>query len=400
MKTIKTLYITWLAFALLASGGIASLAHAETKTFEPSRDTYVDEALLNSSFGSIGLGTVGYQPSNSSSKITLLYFDISSIPNGTIVNSAKLTMRLGGCVGNESGVGNTSLGFYLANGSPAWTETSTYQQLSTSGSSLDIAFSQIVPCSPGSSIDFNMKEMVQYWTDRMIPNDGMILLPVNSAYWTRVFYMREATAASRPKLTIDYTIPAEEVTSPDGPAATPSPTSAPSVNTQQADSASQPIAPDLSLNAPTKLNAKQKGSELTIDLQWEKSNSDGTEAYRIFRKEMDSETVYQKIGEVDASNTTFDDTKVIAGKRYSYFVRSTRSGRESINSDTVSIDVRAEASANVATASTISTTNNSTYLYIIIALLILLVILIIILLLLHRKHRELRKKSQVIDGQV
>jgi hypothetical protein len=171
---------------------LAPAAKAESVTLEPTRDTYVNSDVPNGSYGNIGLGTVASGPGDGSSQKVLMHFDLSSIPAGSTVDSAKLTMRLGGCINSSAYAGRVSIGAYLTNGSPAWTESSTYQQLSTSGSSLEILYSQDVLCTPGSYVDFGATSLVGYWLDGTMPNDGLLL---NQGYrwWVldaRILYER------------------------------------------------------------------------------------------------------------------------------------------------------------------------------------------------------------------
>jgi len=369
---------------------------AETVTLEPSRDTYVDSASPTTSYGSIGLGTVGYQPADSTRKAVLLHFDTSSLHPGFIIDSATLTMRLGGCIGTDASLGNMSFNAFLALGGAGWSNTSTFNQVGSSGGSLELFYSKIVPCTAGSYVDFDAKELTQYWVDGVIPNDGIVLNPTTSStYWTRVFYMKEATAASRPKLVINYTVPYEEVTSPDGgeisssaDASTAGPT------TVKAQSVSKPIAPDESLNPPTKLVATQIKDSNKIELKWDKSNSDKVEQYRIYRLETGKEDVDKKIGEVLADKQQFTDETAENGKTYSYFIRSVRNNLESNNSDIVTITVENTSADKAATTQASKKDSQKNILLIVAAA--LLAALSIALLLLVLRHIKLHKKHQQI----
>lgn len=377
----------------------SNTAFAETKTLEPQRDTYVDQESPNSSYGSIGLATVGYQPATSSGKVMLLYFDTSSIPNGSVINSAKLTVRLGGCIGNTPSQGNISLGAYVTNGSANWSETSTYQQLSTSGSSLEILYSKVISCTPGSYVEFDAKELVNYWISGTVKNEGILLNPVSSTYWTRVFYTREAAASSRPKLEVDYTIPYEEVTSPDGgPISEASDAPSSSTNSSASELISQPIAPDPTLNPPTELKAEQKGTDKQIVLKWSLSNSENVNNYRIYRLEEGKKETGQKIGEVAGTESTFTDSDVSEGKSYTYYLRSVRNNLESINTEPVSIEVKGATTENNASRTKAVTKKYTSYLYALGAVLLIACIALAVLAKrhhkLHHKHKELKKSIE------
>lgn len=377
---------------------IPSVTYADTKTFEPSRDTYIDEKLPNSSYGTIGLGTIGHEVVGSYSRMVLLHFDVSSIPTGSTINSAKLSVRVGGCTGTAADLGHTSLGAYITNGSQAWSESSTYQQLSTSGSSLDGIGSQIVPCSTGSYVDLNAVELVKAWVDRIIPNDGLYLSPVGGANnWARVIYTREATAASRPKLSVDYSVPYEVVETPDGPPMT-NDSSTSNSNTATAPSISQPIDPDETLSPPTKLTATQTDTSLDVQLKWDKSQSEGVEHYRIFRVGADGTDV--KIGEVAGSEAQFTDNTAEANKQYGYYLRAVRNQKESANTDSVQIKVQSITKDATQSPEVLKKTNDQLGKWLSVSIVATLVAVTAFCMLtikhkkLHQKHKELIKAKQ------
>lgn len=384
-------------FVFILTFSLVPKINAESVSLEPTKDTYVDSANPTASYGTIGLGTVGYQPADSTRKAVLLHFDTSSLHPGYVIDSATLTLRLGGCIGTDASLGNMSFNAFLALGGSGWSNTSTFNQIGSSGGSLELFFSKIVPCVAGSYVDFDAKELTQYWVDGVIPNDGIVLNPQTSASnWTRVFYMKEATAASRPKLVINYTVPYEEVTSPDGgeiPASSETNTTKPT--TVKAQSVPEPIAPDASLNPPTKLLASQIKDTNKIELAWDKSNSDNVELYRIYRIETGKEEVDKKIGEVQASDKQqFVDNTGENGKTYSYFIRSVRNNLESANSDIVTLKIEntllTEAVATKA-AKKDSQKNN-----LLVAAGLLLVGLSAALIFLVIRHMKLHKKHQEI----
>lgn len=398
MKTIAMLRTVSAISALLIIGVffLPSTVSADSKTLEPTRDTYVDAKIPTASYGSIGLGIFGYEAAGPYSKIALMHFDTSSIPAGSVINSAKLTVRIGGCTGSGLDHGLTAIGGYITNGSPAWTESSTYQQLSTSGSSLDGIGSKIVPCLAGSYVVFYATDLVSAWVDRVVPNDGLYLSPVSGgANWTRVMYMREATSASRPKLVIDYSVPYEVVDTPDGGAPTSSSSATPATNTTKAVASSQPIDPDESLIPPTKLTATQVIKSNEVELTWEKSSSDGVEYYRIFRMEIDGDVIDTKIGEVSGTENKFIDKNTEAGKTYSYFLRAVRNQRESKNTDPVQIEIITAAKGDQKSPEVLQEANNKLNRQLILALILgaLFATAFIVLALKHRRLHHKHKAS-------
>ena len=373
------------------------VAHAESISLQPTKDTYVSSAAPTSGYGSIGLGTVSYQPPTAR-QMVLMHFDINSIPAGSNISSATLTMRIGGCINNSASAGSISSALYLTNGSPAWTEASTYQQLSTNGSSLDGFSTKTIGCTPGGYMSFEMTEAMQYLVDRSIPNDGLVLLPVGGGeYWTRVFYMREATDSSRPALKINYTIPSETVTSPDGgpiestdsseggsSAGTPT-------NSIKADKADVPLAPDLTIIPPVSITASQpKDNSKIVNLEWKKSETTDVQKYRIFRKSTGQE-VYTRIAEISADKTTYQDKDIKANTQYSYFVRAVRNEKESENSPVAIITI-SNKNPSIIQAKAAETASNYVWLFLGITVL-LLIATIIAYLRLHKKHRHLKNRE-------
>ena len=394
-RALRILFTSFILFGV-SSFISAPVASAESQILEPTRDTYVDEKIPNASYGTIGLGVVGYENASTYTKIALFHFDLNTIPAGSTISSAKLTLRLGGCTGTASGAGHMSFGGYLTTGSPAWTESSTYQQLSTSGSSLDGIGSQIVSCDPGAYIDFDVTELTKAWVDRAFPNDGLYLSPVSGgSNWTRVFYMREATASSRPKLTVNYDVPYEVVDAPDGGPLSASASPSPSTNTSKAHSNAQPIDPDESLVPPTKLTATQVSGSKEVELRWEKSSSENVEYYRIFRVDLNGNAVDTKVGEISGSENSFIDKETEAGKSYSYFVRAVRSQRESVNTDAVQITIEDSTKVSQSVPEELQKTNNQLSRQLILSL-IFAFLAVLALVILAVKHRRLHRKHKAL----
>lgn len=350
MKKIRSIAIKTLIVAAILLAPIST--QAATKTFEPTRDTYIDEALPTSSFGAIGLGTVSYQPSGELLRIMLLHFDVSSIPAGSTITSATLKLRLGGCIGGGS-TGGISLGAYTAGGAPTWTESTTYNGITGVGS-YDVLGDTTVSCTPGGYFTMNAAEVLPYWVNNTIPNDGFVLVPVQtgSTYWTRVFYMSEAASGSRPTLTVNYEVPYEEVSSPDGAPATTTGTTA---NATTATAAPQPLAADTTLAAPQQLVATQKEDPLRVSLSWKKSVTETTQGYAIYRKKGTGS--YQKIASNNADQLTYTDKDVQRGQSYSYLVRSVRDGKESESSPVATIKLQNKTQKQASAAGMASGTN-------------------------------------------
>lgn len=392
--SLKTV-LAWTGLLLIVLLTSTQKVSAATVTLEPTRDTYVDSGAPNSSYGNIGLGVVKDQPSDGSSSLILMHFDVSSIPAGSTISSAILSIKLGGCINSDPSAGRITLGGYQANGSPAWTESSTWAQLSTSGSSIDGFFSQDISCSAGSRFDLDFLPIVSYWVDGTSPNDGLLINRVNGGgYWTRVFYMSEAAAGSRPTLTVSYEPPYESVTTPDGPpessdgaSSTPSTTKKPESgsNTVVAESSPEPLAPDTSIVTPAKLTAKQVTNSSHVSLSWQASKTSDISVYRIYRK-IAGQTTYTKIAEVDKSKLSYTDTKTSLSKQHSYFVRAVRNSKESLNSPVVSITVQPQSKSTTL----VKKQEDSRLPWILAAILALLLLASLVAYkLLHKKHKKL-----------
>jgi len=187
---------------------LALPASAATVSLLPTADTYVINNNADTNFGTLDTAYISYMAGPLYAR-TLLKFDLSSIPTGSVVNSATLSLNLA-----SYGTTNTvQIGTYFANG--AWTEAgATWTNQPAVG---DVVKTQLVNFSTPQTWD--VLPAVQAWVAGTKTNDGLVIktaegagATVTDGYWTR-----EATQSSNaPTLVVDYTAPAPVVVSISG----------------------------------------------------------------------------------------------------------------------------------------------------------------------------------------
>ncbi len=234
--------MTYRLFHLTLMAGIVlvwpSLVFAALITVTPSQDAGI---FQNNTSNSLGGGTALYvgTNSNTSPRRSLVEFDLSTIPAGSIINSVQLTLTYGffagtsgapllnidlhrltadwgeGTVGTGTGLSGTGQGFAANAGDVTWSSRFFGSQLWTnpggdyagtvSASQLVGSATMDVPFKWGSTAQ--LVADVQGWVDTPSSNHGWILRgPEGAAQTGRIFYSREATNPEfAPSLTITYT---------------------------------------------------------------------------------------------------------------------------------------------------------------------------------------------------
>lgn len=179
--------------------------------FNPVADTRLDESSEDSVYGSSGyLWVSGIADARIYS---LLQFDISSIPEGSTINSVELKMY-------ASSIQNpTDTKTYLVTVSESWDENSaTWANQPSVAEGVWVGTQTL--SFPGwhswSDSDYSaLKEVVQVWIDNPSDNHGFLLFREPGTPGTTLYFSREGSAEQRPKLIIDYTLPPIDVPDPD-----------------------------------------------------------------------------------------------------------------------------------------------------------------------------------------
>ncbi len=155
--------------------------------------------------------SIGIDSINTKNIRALLRFDLSSIPSGAVVQDATLLVNL--MTGNKANPVIFNLHALTAN----WTETeaswnsrSSTQSWTTPGGDYDpfIFYRGTMTKTPGW-YPIDVSRLVDFWLNGVFANDGMIMVPDNgdNTGSFKYFDSSEAnTAASRPKLVVNYTL--------------------------------------------------------------------------------------------------------------------------------------------------------------------------------------------------
>ncbi|NRS47280.1 DNRLRE domain-containing protein [Brevibacillus sp. HB2.2] len=165
------------------------------------RATYVNSSFPNDSFEpSTSVLTFGV---NGTVVLrSFLLFDIGQIPNGAIINSAKLQLNIHSSSGETRNFEIKALASSLpAKGSVTWNS-----QPQTIGVSATGAF------DPNSTANLEMKNVVQQWVNADFANFGFVIKNQSEANNSGIYHFysdQYANDALRPKLVIDYTLPSE-----------------------------------------------------------------------------------------------------------------------------------------------------------------------------------------------
>jgi hypothetical protein len=188
-------------FILLGFAGLmARPAMAETITLTPTADSYVLNSNPDTNYGSLDSAYISYNANQVLAR-TLLKFDLSSIPAGSTVDSATLTMNLKSYAIADT----TQTKIYRATAD--WTENEvTWTNKPTVG---DLLQNQIVA---GYTPEYwTVTTAVQKWLSGEWANQGMVIMTLEGvgSYLTFGYWTREAAVSSNfPSLAISYTPPA------------------------------------------------------------------------------------------------------------------------------------------------------------------------------------------------
>lgn len=167
-----------------------------------SADTYIASGRPNDNFGSDAL-FLGYNLVGDSygAQRMLLQFDVDgSVPDGAIINSAMLRLRLS----FSSPTNDTAMGTVLRRLASPWTEhTVTWNTEPTWTAVDDTVF-------VGSALtwyEWQIRDVVNNWKTDVYPNNGVEIIGDETIQQReRAFYSRETLTSFYPQLVVDYTL--------------------------------------------------------------------------------------------------------------------------------------------------------------------------------------------------
>ena len=198
------------AVVIIPLFGVNSARAAETKTLSASADSYVynniSDVGIYENFGSgtslvVGNNAQGWATNTSAD--TVIKFDLSTVPSGSTISSAKMKLYLFSC-GFVEGVANIYGKRILSN----WTESTVNGAVAQNMATTNEGMIQITnsPCTAGWH-EFNILDITKAWITSGKTNYGIKLINQDTVTYIREFYSREASS-NKPQLVVTYTAPA------------------------------------------------------------------------------------------------------------------------------------------------------------------------------------------------
>jgi len=211
MKKLLTLALVLIITALV--GTVPTFA--APATLNPTADSYVYSTSPTSTHGDETLLRSGFWVEFQQKYISLLKFDLASIPDDAVITSAELKLYV------KSGISSGTM--TASRNTEDWTESSV--NWSTRPSNDDPRETALVS-SGASYISWDVTELVGDWFDGAHANYGFsIVAAAQETDFSADFFSREA-GESPPELIITYDRPLPTPTEPasGGPTSTPTPT--------------------------------------------------------------------------------------------------------------------------------------------------------------------------------
>lgn len=179
-----------------------------TGLFTPSKDTYLSEAAPTQNFGS-SVSLLADRATASLDRI-ILQFDLSTIPEGSIINSAVLRMNATAEAGAIYTIEAHRMTAEWNENSATWTLKDGTNTWTSSGGDFHSAFTYATANAPdGAVFEMNMTltALVNDWVQGTYENYG-IMLDEQAAGTSalKTFHSREALAGT-PRLFVNYTTP-------------------------------------------------------------------------------------------------------------------------------------------------------------------------------------------------
>jgi len=185
----------WFLTALVA---LAATCWGTTLVLQPDeaagKDSEVDNANPSTNWGTYTYITVNWSGSYTSRG--LLEFDLSSI-NGATVNSASLELY--------NWANNPNRVYEIHRITATWSESTVTWN---NQPAFDAAVAGSTNVTGSGTFTFTITSLVQSWLNGTYTNYGMVLKAVTEPASPNPYFVSSsyATAASRPKLTVDYTL--------------------------------------------------------------------------------------------------------------------------------------------------------------------------------------------------
>lgn len=221
-RLLLVLLAAWLGLGLTGVGAgppVAAVAEpASSTTLYPVADTYVNQALPNTNFSGAVILSVGRSEFLEES-YALVRFNLSSIPVGSIINSARFEAYL-----RAADFGNVDLKVYRV--TESWTGGTVNWNNRPANASFVYA-TRSIGTTTGAYYSWDITTLVHRWLNQpdTYPNYGLALRgPADVSYY-RDF--DSLNAANDPRLVIDYTAPTPTPTATPTRTRTPTRTSTP-----------------------------------------------------------------------------------------------------------------------------------------------------------------------------
>ena len=210
----RRLVALWASAALLLfSFGFAAerASAADPTTYTNSADTHILESAAKKNYGTVtSLGVGGDEPAGTGKdKSALLKWSLSTIPAGSKINSASVTLN----------VTNTSTQTYQAyelrrgwvESAATWLLYATGKSWQTAGAkgSLDRGTTVVGTVSPSATCKQTFAlspATVQKWVDNPSSNNGIIIANATNTDGFNFSSHESTTSALRPQLNVTYTV--------------------------------------------------------------------------------------------------------------------------------------------------------------------------------------------------
>ena len=200
----------------------AAMPNAGLVTLYASEDAFVAQGTPATNFGSDTTLNVSHDEF-AQERLALLQFDISTIPAGATINSAKLRLNLV----SAAAFPTMDIGVQRVQGN--WSESTVTWNSQPAVSTTPVDTVTVPDTPPNLTVEWDVLSVVQGWHNNTLPNQGLALIHPTSGNNGRSFASSEtSTGANRPRLVIDFTPPTPTPTQTFTPSATPTGTLTPS----------------------------------------------------------------------------------------------------------------------------------------------------------------------------